>query len=381
MKNIKHIILAFTYIPGAAHVNRIIGYRKGYEACGLKVTLAVYCLRRFSDPDFLKEDDLFVKEPNIPFLITRRFCANYRIRKAIKKVYNSNESVVHIYGTPIWASLLNFKKMDVFFEKTEIPFYAESKSLVYLYQEYIGQKLTLMGRGLICISNGLKEYFSQYGVHCIEVANMFVDESRFAGIRPHIEQRPYIFYCGNISSHKDGADILIKAFKILHDRYPKYKLKMVGGFERLYNEELKLRKLVEDLHIEDSVEFTGRIPASEIPALMMGASILALARPLNKQATYGFPTKVGEYICAKRPIVLTNVGEIGLFLRDGENCLIACPNDIEDFAEKMIWTIINEKEADLIACNAYRLVKNEFSAQVQSKICLSFFNSTLNDTE
>ncbi len=374
MKNIGHVILVFSYIPGSAHVNRILGYKKGYEACGKKVTLIAFCLKRFGTSEFLNGDVVFCQEPNIPLPITRRIIASYRIIKTIREHYNPINSVIHIYNTPLWAKFLDFSYYDVFFEKTEIPFYAESKNTLYNFEQRIGKSLVLKGKGLLCISHGLKDYYSMLGVKHIEVINMFVDSSRFDNLKEENGNKKIIFYCGNISFHKDGVDILVKAFKILHDKYPEYKLKLVGGFERLYNDEESLRYLINELKLEDSIILPGKVQASKIPQEMVNSSILVLARPQSKQATYGFPTKVGEYLCANKPVVLTDVGEISRFLKDGDNCILSEPNNIEQFASKMIWTIEHNKEARSIAMKGNLLVKNEFSAIAQSKKAIDFMS-------
>ena len=75
--------------------------------------------------------------------------------------------------------------------------------------------------------------------------------------------------------------------------------------------------------------FTDSVSPTTIPQYFMDAEMLVLARPDNIQAKYGFPTKLGEYLLSGRPVVLTDVGNITDFLKDGVSAFIAKPGDID----------------------------------------------------
>ena len=62
--------------------------------------------------------------------------------------------------------------------------------------------------------------------------------------------------------------------------------------------------LVKELNLEEKVIFTGAVPYTDVPQLLIDAEILALDRPDNKQAKYGFPTKLGEYLMTGNPVVI-----------------------------------------------------------------------------
>lgn len=49
-----------------------------------------------------------------------------------------------------------------------------------------------------------------------------------------------------------------------------------------------------------------------------------------------FPSKIGEYLAAARPVVTTRVGEIERFLQNGETAYVANPGDAAEYAQKII---------------------------------------------
>ena len=108
-----------------------------------------------------------------------------------------------------------------------------------------------------------------------------------------------------------------------------------------------------------------------MPALLGSARILALARPDNLQARNGFPTKLGEYLACGRPVVVTRVGEIGNFLSDGVNGLLADPDDAAAFAEKLIWAAEHPDQAARIGAEGLKSAFKEFSYRTQTARALA----------
>jgi glycosyltransferase involved in cell wall biosynthesis len=114
-----------------------------------------------------------------------------------------------------------------------------------------------------------------------------------------------------------------------------------------------------------------------MPKILMGAQMLALSRPNNTQSQYGFPTKLGEYLATGKPVVVTKVGEIPLFLHDGENAFMANPDDVNDFANKLIEVARDYPVALKVAQKGKELAYTEFSSKVQSEMLLDFIRRTI----
>lgn len=376
MKTIKRIILQFTLLSGTAHVNRMICFAKGYLEAGIEVEVICLGLKGAKSLEIEGVKIRFINESRGANKLIRRIRDEIKIIRAIKEDYNPIDTVIHIYRTPVWAFCLSKRKYDFFLERGEVPFYINSFSIKYYIEEWLGRMVTKKATGLLAQTNALKEYYQNYGVKYIDVNNMFVDESRFEGLMRTTNDK-YIVYCGSVSKHKDGVDDLIKAFKIVHDRFSDWKLKIIGGF-LTKDDEKCLIELVHKLKIENNVIFTGRVEISEMPSLLCQACILALARPKSKQAKYGFPTKVGEYLCTNIPSVLTRVGEIEYYIKDMVHCVFAEPDNPLDFANKIIWIIEHPFESKKIAENGKKLLSTDFSMVSQSHRALEFMQRVIN---
>ena len=220
------------------------------------------------------------------------------------------------------------------------------------------------------------KYIKEFGAdpNKTVLLNMVVDKYRFDNL-PISEPSNIISYCGIISEYKDGVSILIQAFAKVVKLHPEYKLRLIGPFK---NKEVEnnLFKIVEDEGIKESVEFYGVVSPDEMPKILKSSKILALARPNNKQAKFGFATKIGEYLMTERPAVLTKVGTIEDYLKDQESCLLAAPDDIDSFAEKLLWAIENYPLASKIGERGKEMALRYFDSEKEvNKIINLIFNA------
>lgn len=358
---VKKIIIVQHYFGlKTAKTQRVIAEAKIFKRQGLNV-LFIISGETDEDLEYLPKDFDFltIKENKVNKL--KCYCNFY---KAIKRSYD-NDSAILFYGAPYYSFLFRSPNFRVFAEITEFPFCGHKMSLLDRFLSSLSEFGVKHFNTLFVISQSLKDYYSRIGVQNICVINMFVDVSRFDGLTRNPTEK-YIGYCGTISIFKDGVDNLISAFSLFAKSHPEYKLYLFGDFEN-NNVKDTLVKLVSALGVSDRVVFTGFVDSEEMPQKLLDAEILALARPDNKQSQYGFPTKLGEYLATGNPIVITSVGEIPLFLKDGNNAFLVKPNDYKDFSDKLDWVATHLEQARAIALKGKDLTKSEFSSDVQTK--------------
>ena len=266
-----------------------------------------------------------------------------------------------------------FPKLHIYHEKSEYPeLHLEStpRLLRWIHKSYLRTCRRI--DGLFPISLALQEYFVSKGVlrERTQVVNMTVDPSRFSNLKKEPVAERYIAYCGAVSNYKDGVDVLIKAFSIVSKHIADIKLFIIGDFPFQKDKEEDFA-LVESLGLTEKVVFTGPIPREAMPQLLKNAETLVLARPDNVQAKYGFPTKLGEYLLTENPVVLTSVGDIPLFLKDGENAYIALPGDVEEIASKIIESLTSP-EAKNVGEMGAKVALQHFNSEIEAKKITDF---------
>lgn len=363
-------ILREQYKPNKAETNRLLAYLHGLDEQGIKAKVAFFIPDKdcsiVTDSFQNIEFDYWWKKYNIRNKYLKHIIEPLYLRQFIRTIYRGDTVLLFGFEFAI-KSLLKKKGIKVFFEITEKPglgrqfgWYSDFKIKQYF-------KLCKYLDGISVISTPIKEDFVKLGVapDKIHIINMTVDSSRFEGLQKQPCEN-YIAYCGTATNNKDGVDQLIKAFAVFSRKHPDYKLYIIGETP---SEKMAFanKELVRSLGIDDKVVFTGIVPAKGIPQMLKNAQILALDRPDNVQAKYGFPTKLGEYLLTENPVVVTRVGDIPLFLSDGVNALLSEPENPEAFAEKLSWVVEHPDEAAIIGQKGAKVALAEFNSRIESK--------------
>lgn len=227
--------------------------------------------------------------------------------------------------------------------------------------------------GMLVATQTLQEYYMQLARPDCRFFQLplLIDMVAFDAVPAQTGKDEFITYCGHMGYNKDGVEILIQAFAWISLKFPAIKLKLIGTAS--LSELKKLKQLTGELNIADRVIFTGQLPHHEVLSHLKNSKVLALARPDNKQAQGGFPSKVGEYLLTGRPVVITAVGEIPQYLTDGVNAFLAIPDSVESFAEKLTQALSNEQQAAELGKQGRELAITHFDSRNICKSLLDFF--------
>ena len=118
-------------------------------------------------------------------------------------------------------------------------------------------------------------------------------------------------------------DSIIKAFSIVHSKYPDTRLCFYGQGVLLDN----CKKYADELGLSGSIEFCG--VTNDVYSVLTKADAFLLCSHYE-----GMPMTLIEAMASGLPIVATAVGGIVDMINDGESGLL-CRDDVDDIAEKM----------------------------------------------
>lgn len=371
----KIYLLYRCYSPNTAYINRMLSYLRAWEDEGEKVEIVFF----MPDEKKSKIAESF-RHIKITYMwekyyldnkLLKYFCYAWYVYCFTKRL--KHDDVVYFYGlNDILKYVIDKQKCKYYVENTENP----EVSLVSsrLHRCTVEEHIECVKKidGLFVISKNLRDYYISKGVSesNIHIINMTVDPSRFENLKRTFTKDKYIAYCGTVSNKKDGADQLIKAFALVARRYPDYKLYIIGNTQ-LHVDEVENIRLIQKLGISDKVIFTGMVTADDMPQLLKNAQVLALNRPDNIQAKYGFPTKLGEYLLTGNPVVVTSVGNIPDFLVDGESAFLSPPNNPEKFAANICLAIENDVLARSVGENGKKIALENFNCHKEAMKLIS----------
>lgn len=370
-------------VPNNAAQNRFIGFVKGLKECGLEFQIVFLTTR-----PTLERSSAF-KDFNVRYLwkpihtknallrnywhfLWSRFLCRLTFRSFCKSL-KPDDKVIVFDDNECVHKLLEIPGVKVYIERTEHPDVENRFKKEDALKRYIEDCKKL--EGIFVISTSLKKYFESVGIEPqrIHIINMTVDKSRFEGLRKETVKNRYIAYCGTILNNKDGVDLLIRSFAIAAKRIKDIKLYIIGKSPLSVDKNDNMR-LVKENSLEDRIVLTGEVAASEMPQLLINAEVCVLARPDSLQAQNGFPTKLGEYLLSKNPVVITRTGDIPLFLKDGESALLCEERNIEEFAEKLCWVLEHKEEASRIGINGEQVALRHFDSIIESRKIFEVLN-------
>ena len=216
--------------------------------------------------------------------------------------------------------------------------------------------------GVLAMTKALYRYHERYSKKSAQIFHlpMTVDIKRF---QLDIPREDYVTYVGNNSYTKDGVKTLAESFVIISNEYPDWKLRIIGDTGHDGN----IRSLFSKYGLSPRLEMLGNVHRDHIPKLLCQSRILALARPANLQAEGGFPTKLGEYLATGNLVVVTAVGEIPEYLEDGVSALIAKPDSVDSFSQKLHDAVEHCEQLQFIGDNGKTTCDKMFNSRVQGK--------------
>ena len=175
-----------------------------------------------------------------------------------------------------------------------------------------------------------------------------------------------VLFVGRLTKAK-GVDVLIKAIKILKEKYQKEIKAAIVGKGYLEGE---LKELVMELGIGKEVEFLGVI--KDIEKLMKSTKLFVLPSRWE-----GLPLTILEAMSSGVSIIATNVGGIPEVIENGKEGILISPEDPTALSGAITGLLKDRELRVRLSTNAYKRVKEKYSIEVYSKNMLEFYKSLI----
>jgi glycosyltransferase involved in cell wall biosynthesis len=381
---------SFTFPEGNAATNHAYTYAKGFIENGAEVyvvcTRNEYLEKYDGISEGIKYFHPYARKVRSRHFIMRRW---YGARKYIKtftllRRINREDKILTLN---LWTYRLKTKLFAYFLarcfrtklilERSEHPLRVFKEGTILSIIDELGVMIERkLYDGVFCMTNYLIEFYKSEGYN---PARLFLVPSTVDTGRFKINSLPplnfnYILYCGSLTILKDGVNILVESFNKISAKHPGINLVLIGKGDTA-DEEIIVRNLVSSLRMNGRIHLLGQLPRTEVPAYLVNAKVLALARPKSKIADAGFPSKLTEYLSTGNPVVVTRVGEIPFYLKDSENAFLVEPDDSAAFAGRLDYVLDNYELAKEVGIRGKELTETVFNYKYQAKRMLDFIQS------
>lgn len=189
-----------------------------------------------------------------------------------------------------------------------------------------------------------------------------VDTDRFApgenksfGEKLNLPKDRKIIFCPRRLSPKNGVSYLAQAIAPIVKACPKSYFLITGTGEPP-EEEIKIRKIIQDSGMQDHVRFLGNVKNNEMPDLYHASDIVVMPSLIEAVSLAALETMS----CAK-PLVASNVGGLSQLIDHQNTGFLVPPANPDAIAHAVITLLNNEALYKKISVNARQHVQNHYS--------------------
>lgn len=138
-----------------------------------------------------------------------------------------------------------------------------------------------------------------------------------------------------------------------------------------------LRAEVRDAGLGGRVDLVGYLDRDELLALYARAHALLIPLFDNTRSKARFPTKIGEYLAAARPVVTSDVGEIPRYFTDGVDAVVCPPGDPVAFGRAIVDLLADPARAALIGRRGRLVAETQFHYALYGETLARAFAETV----
>lgn len=172
-----------------------------------------------------------------------------------------------------------------------------------------------------------------------------VPRSKRRNVRRYDDERLCI-YCGRLDGWA-GMNIVFKLADVARSRKMNVRFVLAGsGAERSVSGE--------------NVALLGEVSYDEIPSILKSADVILIPFPNNEVSHAASPLKLFEGMSMQKPVIASRVSGIEDIVTDGENGLLADPDNIEEWATKLETATRSEALSAEMGLKARRTVEERF---------------------
>lgn len=254
-------------------------------------------------------------------------------------------------------------------------YYGKISRIGYQIRKFIDRVVATQLDFATGVCGSLKAYYAQAIPH-FEILSAVADQVFFdpAGVSAQEviawkDGKILVGYAGNSKDYQ-GVDVLIRAMQIVEERRPnvfKVLLVVSSGFD-------EVRRNIDSMYLTNSVLLLGQQSHDAMPELLRACDILTIPRRDAAITRFAFPSKIAEYAALGKPLLVTDVGDLSLFINDGVNGFVVPPENHERLAHALLQ--MEDARVRVVMGDAIRTTAiNNFHPDAFKKKLNKLFNS------
>jgi glycosyltransferase involved in cell wall biosynthesis len=167
-------------------------------------------------------------------------------------------------------------------------------------------------------------------------------------------------------------DIILKSFAILNQKGIDFALTIIGDGVQLS----KLKDLAKDLGIENKVNFTGRIPNTELPKRLQQSNIY-----ISMPITEGVSASLFEAMATNCYPIVSDIAGNQSWIEHRKNGQLIPIDDYKKLAEELIWSFENTEHRQQAVSKNRKFVEKNVDYRINMKIIADKYHQLIDGSK
>jgi glycosyltransferase involved in cell wall biosynthesis len=197
-------------------------------------------------------------------------------------------------------------------------------------------------------------------------------------VTPYPQQGAMFVY--SASAYYDSLAFVFQAMSHAWQRRPECRI-TVTGIEPGMTAEIARREGLAEALTDGRIVAAGHLPRESLLEAYRDASALLVPLHDDLESRARFPTKLGEYLAAARPVVTNAVGEIPRFLSHDRTAYLSAPGDVAGFAACLLDVLDDREKAARIGLAGRGLAEALFDFRLHGATLISLIERTSRDRQ
>lgn len=236
--------------------------------------------------------------------------------------------------------------------------------------------------GVVAISRLFEEHYSNQGLKVIRIPTI-LDLAEIE-CRLDVSEKALpinLTFSGTLGHGKENIEPMLRAVCAINEEAERIHLHFYGPNRG----ELEAALTAEDskaLLNSPYVYIHGKIPQEEVEAALRSADFSFIIRPQRRSSNAGFPTKLAESMSVGTPVIANSTGDIGLYLKNGENGFITDDVSVAGLTALLQAAIdMTPNEREQMRKNARAAAEQAFDFRVYASQMDSFLKDVCNGAD
>ena len=287
------------------------------------------------------------------------------------------------FDIPIIADLHeNYPEGLRAWRKEKIPWKSKILNLaspVWRWKRLERSVLQRMDRIITVVDEAKEHYVNDCGIPSekITVVMNAEDLDKFGNLKidqslvTKYENNFVVSYIGGFGPHR-GIDTAIKSMPQILKEIPDAKLLLVGGKgSEEYEKELK--KLCEELKVENNVEFTGWVDFSFVPSYIALSDVCLVSHHASGHTNTTIPHKLFQYMAMRKPVIVTDCKPLKRLVEECDCGIVVPSGNYNEMAEAVIRLYKDKEYARKLGENGRRAVEEKYNWENEAKKLCEFY--------